>query len=60
MRILTRQKTVFLATEGDEFFNRNKEYMGNLHKENKDSILDTFEQIELFPKVVLEVGCSNG
>ena len=60
MRILTRQKTVFLATEGDEFFNRNKEHMDNLDKENKDSILDLFEQIELFPKVVLEVGCSNG
>ena len=51
----SKQKETFSTSEGDKWFDRNIE----LSIEN-DKIVQLFKSIELFPKKVLEIGCSNG
>ena len=53
------QKEIFKSGEGDCWFRRNKRNLKQL-KNDKDIILKIIKSIELFPKKVLEIGCSDG
>jgi len=53
------QKEIFKATEADQWFNRNKESYEKTKNEN-GIIIQTLKEIEIVPKQVLEIGCSNG
>jgi len=53
----TEQKEIFSASEGDQWFNRN---LGSSVAHENDKIVQTLQSIELSPKKVLEIGCSNG
>lgn len=53
------QKKTFKAIEGDQWFFRNKEAIENT-KKGKDVILESLREIEILPKKILEIGCSNG
>ncbi|WP_061216124.1 class I SAM-dependent methyltransferase [Leptospira santarosai] len=53
---MNSQKKVFLSGEGDQWFIRNK----NILDEQTDILIQTFLSIQLKPKKVLEIGCSNG
>lgn len=51
------QKEVFETTEGDKWFFRNqKEY----EKKQENLLVDLLRKIDLSPRKVLEIGCSNG
>jgi ubiquinone/menaquinone biosynthesis C-methylase UbiE len=56
---MTNQKDIFEASEGDCWFDRNKKAYDALPSK-PDMVLDLLKQIELTPKSVLEIGCSNG
>ena len=56
---MVKQKDVFLASEGDAWYQRNKSHYESL-PENHDSLLDFVKVQELKPKKVLEIGCANG
>lgn len=53
------QKEVFLSTEGDQWFSRNKKYYED-SKDKNNIIIHSLTEIEIKPKKVLEIGCSNG
>lgn len=53
------QKEIFLASEADQWFIRNKESYKDKRDEN-DIIIQFLKEIEIVPKKVLEIGCSNG
>lgn len=50
------QKDIFLHSEGDQWFERNN----NLSNTPTDTIVKTLLNIEISPKKVIEIGCSNG
>jgi SAM-dependent methyltransferase len=50
-----RQADVFLMGEGDAWFARNKDRLGQV-----DPVSNVIERMSLHPKSVLEVGCANG
>lgn len=50
-----RQADVFINTEGDKWFSRNKD-----KPREEDRVCDIIQSQGLSPKSVLEVGCSNG
>ena len=53
------QKDIFLTSEGDEWFLRNKEKYN--HTKNQESLLiKSLQNIEAAPTTILEIGCSNG
>jgi ubiquinone/menaquinone biosynthesis C-methylase UbiE len=51
------QKVKFSAIEGDKYFERNK---NKLVCSDDDPIIQAIAQLELIPKNILEIGCSNG
>jgi SAM-dependent methyltransferase len=51
------QKNLFVNTEGDQWYARNKQ---SYSSSDQDLVIDTLRSIELIPKKVLEIGCSNG
>jgi ubiquinone/menaquinone biosynthesis C-methylase UbiE len=51
------QKKVFTTIEGDKYYERNKSV---LKGSDNDPIIHGIAQLELSPKRVLEIGCSNG
>jgi ubiquinone/menaquinone biosynthesis C-methylase UbiE len=51
------QKETFSAIEGDKFYLRNKNKLGC---SQADHIIQALTQLELHPKKILEIGCSNG
>ena len=53
------QKEIFKAGEGDRWFFRNKK-SSNSWRDGEDKIVNLIKAIKLFPKKVLEIGCSNG
>lgn len=56
---MNTQKQIFEASEGDCWFERNKKAcMDQLP--TSDKVVDIFQHIEIAPKKVLEIGCSNG
>lgn len=56
-----KQKSVFLESEGNEWFERNKTHLHSpLKNHGDDGILSAIKYLSLAPKKVLEVGSSNG
>jgi len=53
------QKDVFLSSEGDAWYRRNKSYFASLNESN-DSVVDFMLQQKISVKSVLEVGCADG
>lgn len=53
-----KQKDIFLATEGDHWFERNRDALANLR--SPDPVVVAVEGLTPTPKRVLEVGCANG
>jgi ubiquinone/menaquinone biosynthesis C-methylase UbiE len=53
------QKEIFLSKEADQWFIRNNQTYEN-NKNESDIIIRTLKEIEIVPKKVLEIGCSNG
>jgi len=51
------QKEIFSTGEGNRYYERNK---NKLTSPDKDPIIQSIAQLELSPKKVLEIGCSNG
>jgi ubiquinone/menaquinone biosynthesis C-methylase UbiE len=51
------QKKVFLSTEGDQWYLRNKQ---SYELNKKDVVVQSLQSIELVPGKVLEIGCANG
>lgn len=51
------QKDLFLASEGDQYFARNKEYK---YKSEDDTVLKVLQEYKHHPERVLEVGCNMG
>ena len=58
---MTSQKDIFLSGEGDKFHDRYKKLM-KLKEigEVADEVLSAISELQITPKVALEVGCSNG
>jgi ubiquinone/menaquinone biosynthesis C-methylase UbiE len=54
------QKDVFVASEGDHFYERNKPALLASETALEDPVLSSLRALELQPKTVLEIGCSNG
>jgi len=53
------QKEIFKASEGNKWFFRNGDSNEYKQKEN-DIIIKSLREIKIFPKKILEIGCSNG
>ena len=53
------QKEIFQTLEADQWFCRNKKLFENTKDEN-GPIIQSLKEIEIVPKKVLEIGCSNG
>lgn len=53
------QKEIFTTSEADQWFIRNKKSYENTKDEN-GAIIQSLKEIEIAPKKVLEIGCSNG
>jgi len=51
------QKEIFSTIEGNKYYERNKM---KLKRSNDDPIIQAIAQLELYPKKILEIGCSNG
>jgi ubiquinone/menaquinone biosynthesis C-methylase UbiE len=51
------QKEIFSAIEGDKYYGRNK---NKLVCSRDEHIIPAIAQLELYPKKILEIGCSNG
>jgi len=62
---MTRQKQIFLETEGDAWFRRNHDFLNNRTASNDplfptiERVIGTYSKAEAAP-VVLEVGCAAG
>lgn len=51
------QKNIFIRSEGDQWFSRNRHSYSSSHK---DIVIETLRSIDIVPTNVLEIGCSNG
>ena len=51
------QKRVFMESEGDEWFCRNRDVLSS---SMEDEIVMLLQSIELEPEKILEIGCCNG
>ena len=51
------QRDIFLSSEGDKWFERNKQVYSETHE---DKVIDFIKAQELTPKRVLEIGCASG
>ena len=57
----TSQKQAFLHSEGDQYYQRNRDkLMSASQKTAKDKVLASIKVLNLHPRCILEVGCSNG
>jgi len=56
---MVKQKEIFKASEGDQWFQRNKNLLNSASGED-DEIVKIIKSLELFPKKTLEIGCSEG
>jgi len=57
----TNQKEIFLGSEGDRFYERNRAKLEALDETaEKDQVLASLRRLDLSPSSVLEIGCSNG
>jgi len=53
------QKNIFLSSEGNAWYRRNKSYLETLEP-NNDAIFELLLERNIRPKRVLEIGCANG
>jgi SAM-dependent methyltransferase len=53
---MKKQSDIWLDKEGDNYFRRNRDYMGN----RKEICLHLFDLYNLKPQKVLDIGCANG
>jgi ubiquinone/menaquinone biosynthesis C-methylase UbiE len=51
------QKEIFSTIEGDKYYERNKYEIRGAHN---DPVIPAIAQLDLSPKKILEIGCSNG
>ncbi len=57
----TSQKQVFLNSEGDQYYQRNRDKLTSAgEKAAKDQVLASIRTLNFQPRSILEVGCSNG
>lgn len=56
---MLKQKDIFLTSEGDAWFERNKNVYDTQNIDS-DVLVDFIQKQELSPKNVLEIGCANG
>lgn len=56
---MSRQKEIFRASEGDQWFERNRELYTST-RQLRGEIVNALDDLEINPKRVLEIGCSNG
>lgn len=55
------QKKTFLASEGDEYYQRNKDRLSALGRAaTSDQAIAGIQALGVRPRAILEVGCSNG
>lgn len=55
------QKDVFLASEGNQYYRRNKDkYAGPGSKPENDRVLASLRTLEVRPSAILEIGCGHG
>jgi len=55
------QKEVFITSEGDRFYERNKTNLTSIDEvAASDPILTSLKELNLQPKRILEIGCSSG
>lgn len=52
---MVRQRDIFLASEGNAWFERNKHRLGQ-----RDPVSEAIEKAGIIPNNVLEIGCANG
>jgi SAM-dependent methyltransferase len=50
------QKDIFLASEGDAYFNRNR----NRFEAHDDLLVSALTRLQIEPRRILEIGCSEG
>jgi ubiquinone/menaquinone biosynthesis C-methylase UbiE len=50
-----RQSDIFMTGEGDAWFERNKDHVGE-----HDPVMEAMIYLDLKPKFALEIGCANG
>jgi ubiquinone/menaquinone biosynthesis C-methylase UbiE len=55
-----RQKDVFLTTEGDAWFARNKKNIQRVLEGRSDPVVAAIETLSIRPREVLEIGCADG
>jgi len=54
---MKKQKDIFLSSEGNAWFERNKK---TINEKETDHIINCISELDLKPKKILEIGCSNG
>src|SRR6185503_19066260 len=54
------QESIFSATEGDQYYSRNKALYLKKDWGHDDPALRAIARLHLCPRRVLEIGCSNG
>lgn len=54
---MKKQKEIFLSSEGDAWYQRNNQF---INQKEDDCIIDSIRELNLSPKNILEIGCSNG
>ncbi|MFZ4632241.1 MAG: class I SAM-dependent methyltransferase [Patescibacteria group bacterium] len=54
---MKKQKEIFLSSEGNAWYQRNKQAIEN---KETDCIINCISELNLLPKNILEIGCSNG
>lgn len=54
---MKNQKEIFLSSEGDAWYERNKQV---INEKKIDPMVGCISELNLSPKKILEIGCSNG
>lgn len=57
---MKKQKDIFLKSEGNKWYQRNLKYRTCEKTIEDDLIIKIFKRLEICPKKILEIGCSNG
>lgn len=55
-----RQKDIFLASEGDAWFSRNKKNIQRAVEDHSDPVVAAIETLSIHPHEILEIGCADG
>ena len=55
-----KQKSKFIESEGDYWFDRNHNYATQNYNPQKDVVIELLHRCNIKPNRVLEIGCSSG